>query len=138
MNATNLEVFKGLSAKKFWDAVIAAMDNPFKQYIDYVLWLNSDDSDIDHFICNKGNVLAAPCETEITDFINAYNIENGHDPSDAEVQDFKEKHSKIYLYLDDTTVFGNPYIIAGDMKNRSITKIPYDKVISFDNGLKLT
>ena len=108
---TNREKLSGLNTADFWSEINELLKNPAEDYIDYVKYLDSEDSDITHFIRNQGECLVSP---SLLAKIAAHF-------SGAE-----QPESKRALFLRERRMYDTPYAVV--LMNDSICTVPLENV----------
>ena len=108
---TNREKLSGLNTADFWTEINELLKNPAEDYIDYVKYLDSEDSDITHFIRNQGECLVAPSQAER---IAAY------------ISEAEQPESKRALFLRERRMYDTPYAVV--FMDDHIYSVPLENV----------
>ena len=91
----NLEKLKTLDAENFWNAVQKLDGSTFREYVDFIAYLNSEDDNLMHFLKSKGECKVVPSEMEI---INC--LTHGREITESEKRIYISQHTKKAVVLD--------------------------------------
>ena len=118
---TNKQVLFDMPTKEFVEKTREIMNHPLSQYINYERYFDSVDTDISHFISNKGKCYIKP---------SALEIQSAKDAGVKITDEWMKKQSeKKYLILDYCQVFGTNYVTVADLENMRIMKTPKESVV---------
>ena len=112
---TNREKLTELKTVDFWKEINKLLAHQAEDYIDYVKYLDSEDSDISHFIRNEGECLVAPSETE---------------KLSAKHAGMSEPKSRHALFLRERKMYDAPYAVV--FMDNEIYTVPFEKITMLD------
>ncbi len=109
---TNFDALKQLSPEEFWQKVQKLNKQNLSEYIDYVAWLKSEDTNLEHFICSNEVIEVYPSEAELIAMQNEHNIRfsSKEKLTDTEIEIYRQQNKKEHIYLGKTQIFGEPYV----------------------------
>lgn len=122
---TNKDRLNKLSAVDFWKEISALHSHPFREYIDYVAYLNSADSDITHFVNSLGFCYVKPSVAHMQEALN--------EGKDIDFDWFVE-NCKECILLKYEKMYGEEYAVVADLENMKIISVPRNKVVIKHNG----
>lgn len=108
---TNREKLAELSTEDFWQEINRISKHKATVYIDYVKFLDSEDSDITHFIKSQGECLVRPTTAEK---VAAYIAES------------KIPETKTALLLGKRQIFDMLYAVV--FMNNNICSVPFETI----------
>ena len=107
---TNRQRLDNLDTKTFVSQMQGMFKNPFAKYIAFDEYLDSEDTDIRHFIRHKGKCIVKPTDMELRTDVSA-------------------ECRKDCLWLDETSLFGNSYVIVADLQYNKLMQVSADLVV---------
>lgn len=113
---TNRDRLSELKTADFWKEINKLMEHQAEDYIDYVEYLDSEDSDINHFIRNQGECLVLPSETE---------------KISAKLSGAAELQGKKALFLRERRMYDSPYAVV--FMDDKIYSVPLKNIIKIKN-----
>lgn len=99
--------------------------NPFREYINYVQWLDSENTDINCCLKTIGEGVLCPSPMEITSYLNSIKK-----ASSKEYDAYLNSHKRKVLLLKKTTleVLDCDYYVIADLQNEQIIKVPVEQI----------
>ena len=123
---TNRERLNSLDNKAYLSELERVfVSNPFRIYIDYDKWLDSENTDTSCCLKAIGEGILCPSPMEITSYLNSIKK-----ASNKEYEAYLTSHKKKVLLLKKTTleVLNCDYYVIADMENEQIIKVPVEQI----------
>lgn len=120
---TNRQRFEALSTADFIEEIRDILVRS-SEYFDIEGYLDSEDTDISHFVKVIGTCMLGPSETEIVAYENEQRIA-GNTVSEDDIDKYTDEHSRECYIVGETRIFTDDCYILYDIANDRIVKVPY-------------
>ena len=115
---TNFEKLKEMDSRSFTTAILALMDSPFKNFVDWTAYMEGESELPTDYLKSSGVCRVLPSNVEVTAALGA-------DVNDeAKRKNYIVLHTRVMPILGKSVMFGRALYTLADIENQRITKVP--------------